>query len=196
MNAPKELQKIDRRLTEARQALRAVDHEERKAKGDLRDAEAALVAHFEQENVRELHPPGLHNALVKARERAEQPWKARREGKRRLVQRLEQERNQLVVDHLGELAAAHEDDAYAARNALVDALERIEVAERGYAQVEQRYTDLLRAVPGIDGRDVPTVDLSAVKREAQRILDRGVQPPLPRSLYSPADADPTIRSAA
>lgn len=196
MNAPKELQKIDKRLAEARQALRAIDDEQRRAQGALQDASAALSAHYAQEHVDELEPSDLHNALAKARNRAEQPWQQRREGKQRLVRQLEAERNRFVEENLGALAASREHDAYAVRDALVEALERIEVVERGYAEVEQWYVDLLRPVPGIDGRDVPSVNLSAVKAEAQRVLDPGVEPPLPRSLYGAGDGDPTIRSAA
>jgi hypothetical protein len=50
-------------------------------------------------------------------------------------------------------------------------------------------------VPGVDGRDVPSLDLSAVKSEAQRALERGIPAPLPRSLYA-VEEDPSIRSAA
>jgi hypothetical protein len=69
------------------------------------------------------------------------------------------------------------------------------VAERAYAEVERYYTELLRPVPGVDGRDVPSLDLSAVKSEAQGARDRGIPVPLPRSIF-PAEEDPTIRSAA
>ena len=196
MNAIKELQKLDKRLTEERRALRAIDEEQRRAQAEVEDAEAALVAHFEQEHVDELEPTELHNKLAAARNRVEQPWQQRREGKRRLVQKLEAERDRFVVDHLGALAASCEHDAYAARDALVGALEAIEVAERGYAEVEQWYTTLLPPVPGIDGRDVPSLDLSALKNEVQRVRERGIPAPLPRSLYGGDDADPTIRSAA
>ena len=44
MNAIKELQKIDKRLAEERQALRAIDEEQRRAKAEVEDAESALVA--------------------------------------------------------------------------------------------------------------------------------------------------------
>jgi hypothetical protein len=74
-----------------------------------------------------------------------------------------------VVEHLGELATAREHDAHAARDEVVEALERIEVAERAYAEVEQFY--------------------------AQRVLERGIPDPLPRSLF-PVEEDPTIKSAA
>ena len=100
-----------------------------------------------------------------------------------------------MVENLGPLIAAYEPDAYAVADALIEAIERIEVVERAYAEVAQRCTALLRAVPGIDGRDVPTLNLSAVKAEAQRALDRGIPAPLPRSLYA-VQEDPTIRSAA
>ena len=196
MNVIKELQKIDKRLAEARQALRTVDEEQRRALADVKTAEAALADNFAQESVDELQPADLHNNLAAARNRVEQPWSQRREGKQRLVRRLEAERDRFVIDHLGELAASREHDAYAAREALIEALERIEVAERGYAEVAQWYSELLRPVPGVDGRDVPSVDLSALKNEAQRALERGIRPPLPRSLYGAENADPTIRSAA
>ena len=66
-------------------------------------------------------------------------------------------------------AAAREHDAYAARDALIDALEAMEVAERAYAEIERSYVEFLRAVPGVDGRDVPSLDLSAPKNEIQRV---------------------------
>jgi hypothetical protein len=195
MDAVKKLTKIDARLAEACSALRAVSEEERAAQADLKSAEAALVDHFGRENHDPL-PSDLHNALASVRSRAEQPWAQRREGKQRLVRQLEAERDTFVADHLGELAAAREADARAVREKVVAALEAIEAVEHEYALVEHWYTDLLRPVPGIDGRDVPTLNLSAVKSEAQRALERGIEAPLPRSLYAPADADPTIRSAA
>ena len=196
MNAIKELQKIDKRLAEAHHELRAIDEEQRSALADVKTAEAALADHFAQEHVDELHPTDLRNNLAGARNRAEQPWAQRREGKQRLVRRLEAERDKFVVENLGALAASREHDAHAARDALIEALEAIEVAERGYAEVEQWYTTLLRPVPGIDGRDVPSLDLSALKNEVQLALERGIRPPLPQSLYGGENADPTIRSAA
>ena len=144
----------------------------------------------------ELEPTELHNKLAAARNRAAQPWQQRREGKQRLVRQLEAERDQLVNDHLGELAASREHDAYAACDALIAAFEALEVAERGYADVEQYYISLLRRVPGIDGRDVPSLDLTAVKSEVQRVRERGIEPPLPRSLYGGENADQTLRSTA
>jgi hypothetical protein len=131
-----------------------------------------------------------------ARNRAEQPWAQRREGKQRLVQKLEAERARFVQANLDALAASREPDAHAAREAVIDKLEAIEVAERAYAEVEQWYVDLLRPVEGLDGRDVPSLNLGAVKSEAQRVLERGVPTPLPRSLFAPEDEDPTIRNAA
>jgi hypothetical protein len=71
----------------------------------------------------------------------------------------------------------------------------IDVAERAYAEIERFYTELLRPVPGVDGRDVPSLDLSAVKSEAQRVRERGVPVPLPRSVFA-VEEDPTIRGAA
>ena len=195
MDAVKKLTKLDTRLAEARQALRAVDEEQRRALAEVKTAEAALAEHFAQEALDELHPPDLHNSLTAARNRVEQPWQQRREGRQRLVQKLEADRDRFVAEHLGELAASREHDAHAARDAVVEALERLDVVERAYADVEQWYVNLLRPVPGVDGRDVPSLDLSAVKSEAQRVLDRGVPAPLPRSLYA-TEADPTIRSAA
>ena len=47
----------------------------------METAEAALADHFAQEHVDELHPTDLHNNLAAARNRAEQPWAQRREGK-------------------------------------------------------------------------------------------------------------------
>ena len=195
MEATKKLMKIDTRLAEARQALRAVTEEERRAQAELKTAEAALAEHFAQETVDELEPRELHNRLTAARNRAEQPWAQRREGKQQLVKRLEAERDQCVIDNLGALAASREHDAHAARDAVVSALEAIEVAERAWADVERYYTDLLRPVPGVDGRDVPRLNLSAVKSEVQRALDHGIPAPLPRSIFG-GEGDPTLRSAA
>jgi hypothetical protein len=130
--------------------LRAVDDEQRSALADVKTAEAALADHFAQEHVDELHPTDLHNNLAAARNLAEQPWQQRREGKQRLVRRLEAERERFVIAQLGELAASREHDAHAARDAIIDALEAIEVADRGYAEVGQWYADLLRPVPSVD----------------------------------------------
>jgi hypothetical protein len=111
------------------------------------------------------------------------------------VQKLEADRARFVQDNLGALADSRKHDADAARDAVVEALQRIEVAERAWAEVEQFYVDLLRPVEGVDGRDVPSLNLGPVKSEAQRVLERGVPTPLPRSLYG-TDEDATIRSAA
>ena len=53
-----------------------------------------------------------------------------------------------------------------------------------------------RQVRGYGARDVPSLDLSALKNEVQRALERGIRPPLPQSLYGGENADPAIRSAA
>jgi hypothetical protein len=139
--------------------------------------------------------PATCTTTSAARNRAEQPWQQRREGKQRLVRQIEAERERHIQDHLGELAAFREHDAHAARDAVIEALERIEVAERAWADVERYYAGLLAAVDGLDARDIPTLNLSAVKSEAERVRERGVPAPLPRSLYL-ADEDRTIRSAA
>jgi hypothetical protein len=47
----------------------------------------------------------------------------------------------------------------------------------------------------VNGRAIPSLDLSALKDEVQRALERGIRPPLPRSLYGAKNTDPTIRSA-
>ena len=70
---------------------------------------------------------------------------------------LRAERDRFVVEHLGELAASREHDAHAARDAVVEALEAIDVTERAYAEIERFYTELLRPVLGVDGRDVPSL---------------------------------------
>jgi hypothetical protein len=196
MNAVKELQKLDKRLAEARHDLRAIDEEQRSALADVKTAEAALADHFAQEHIDELHPTDLHNNLAAARNRAEQPWAQRREGKQRLVRRLEAERDRFVNDHLGELAASREDDAYAACDALIAAFEALEVAERGYADVEQWYTHLLRpcSVSTVGSYRASTSLPSSLA--VQRVRERGIEAPLPRSLYGGENADPTIRSAA
>jgi len=172
MDVLKKLAKIDNRLAKARHELRAVDEEQRRALADKKSAEDALADHFAKESVDELHPPDLHNALAEARNRAEQPWQQRREGKQRLIRQIEAERARFVQDNLGELAAAREADAHAVTEAVIDALGAIERVARARAEVEQWYVDLLRPVPGLDGRDVPSLNLSAVKSEAQRVLER------------------------
>ena len=196
MDAVKKLTKIDTRLVDARQSLHAVTDEERRAKAELEAAEAALVAHFEQENVDELHPTELHNKLAAARARAEQPWQQRREGKRRLVQKLEAERAEFIRQHLGELVEAKEPAAYRAAERLVQALDEIEAAVQEWQAVAQHYAGLLSVVDGLDGRDVPELPLDAVRLESARARERGIPTPLPRSLYGGDDADPTTRSAA
>jgi hypothetical protein len=147
-----------------------------------------------QESVDELHPADLHNNLAAARNRAEQPWAQRREGKQRLVRRLEAERDQFVVDHLGELAGAKEPAAHAATDRLTQALEEVEAAAREWQGVASHYSELLIPVEGLDGRDVPELHIDAVRLEAARALERGIPTPLPRSLYVVKE-DPTIQSA-
>ena len=51
MDAVKKFTKINTRLAEAREALRAVDEEQRRALADVKTAEAALADHFAQESV-------------------------------------------------------------------------------------------------------------------------------------------------
>jgi len=79
---------------------------------------------------------------------------------------------------------------------VIEALESIEGAVREWRAVAHHYSDLLRPVEGVDGRDVPELYIDAVRLEAARALERGIPVPLPRSLYDADDADPTIRSAA
>jgi len=195
MNATKELQKIDERLAEAEREAREAEQAQRDAQAQLQAVKECWTEHFAQEGADPL-PRDLHNAQNEAEREASKPWPEIMAGKRRRVMKIRAERDNFVAEHLGELAASREDDAHAARDEVVEALERIEVAERAYAEVEHYYTELLRPVPGVDGRDVPSLNLSAVKSEAQRALERGVPAPLPRSLYGAENADPTVRSAA
>ena len=195
MDTVKKLRQIDQRLAQERQALRAIDEEQRHARAEVEDAENAVVAHFEQENVDELQPTELHNKLAAARARAEQPWQQRREGKRRLVQKLEAERAELIRQHLGELVGTKEPAAHAVAERLTQALYEIEAAVQEWQAVAQHFSGLLSVVDGIDGRDVPELYIDAVRLEAQRALERGVPTPLPRSLYA-VEKNPTVRSAA
>ena len=75
-------------------------------------------------------------------------------------------------------------------------LEAIERVERDYHVQAQRTVDLIYPVDGIQAMDVPLVDLTSLKSEAARILERGVPAPVPRQFTPDQDADPTIRSAA
>jgi hypothetical protein len=195
MNAVKQLQKLDKRLAEARHDLRAIDEEQRSALADVKTAEAALADHFAQEHVDELEPRDLHAKLAAARNRAEQPWQQRREGKRRLVLKLEAERAEFIRQHLGELVEAKEPAARAAQERVIKALEEVDEAARDWQGVAQHFSGLLSEVDGIDGRDVPDLLIDAVRLEAQRALERGIPTPLPRSLYA-VEEDPTVRRAA
>jgi hypothetical protein len=85
-------------------------------------------------------PADLHNAQNEAEREAVKPWPEMIAGKRRRVMQLRAERDRFVVEHLGDLAASREHDAYAALDALIAAFAALEVAERGYADVEQWYT--------------------------------------------------------
>jgi hypothetical protein len=195
MDAVKKLRQIDRRLAEARQVLRAIDEEQRRALADVKTAEAALAEHFSQEHVDELEPRELHAKLTAARNRAEQPWQQRREGKAQVVRKLETERAWFVQEHLGELAAAKEPAAHAAQERMIKALEEIEEAVREWQRVASHFSGLLTVVDGIDGRDVPELHIDAVRLESARALERGIPEPLPRTLYA-VEEDPTFRSAA
>jgi acyl-CoA reductase-like NAD-dependent aldehyde dehydrogenase len=156
----------------------------------------ALVDHFAAQTVDDLEPTELHNQLAAARNRAERPWAQQREGKQRLVLKVEQERAAFVQEHLGELAAAKEPAADAARERVEKALEEVEEAAREWQGVAQHFSGLLYVVEGIDGRDVPELSIDPVRLEVARARERGVPTPLPRSLYETEPADPTIRSAA
>jgi hypothetical protein len=171
MNATKELQKHDEKLAKAEREAREAEQAQRDAQAGLQAVKEQWTAHFEQEDADPL-PRDLHNAQNEVEREAPKPWPEIIAGRRRRAMKVRTERDQFVVDRVGELAASREHDAHAAREAVIEALERIEVAERAWASVEQFYTELLRAVPGIDGRDVPSLNLSAVKGEAQRVLTR------------------------
>ena len=93
--------------------------------------------------------PKLDRRAQRGHSRLAKPWAEMIAGKRRRVMQLRAERDRFVVEHLGELAASREHDAHAARDAVVEALEAIDVTERAYAEIERFYTELLRPVLGV-----------------------------------------------
>jgi hypothetical protein len=138
----------------------------------------------------------LHNDLTAARNKVEQPWAERQQGLGRRLAKLRQERGRFLTDNLPALIEAQEDAAHPVRDQVVELLEAIERVERDYHVQAQRTVDLVHPVDGIQATDVPLVDLTSLKSEAARILERGVPAPVPRQFTPDQDADPTIRSAA
>ena len=167
MDAVKKLTKINTRLAAARQALRAVTEEERSALAEVKTAEAALADHFGQEDHDPL-PSDLRNQLAAARNRAEQPWRQRREGKQRLVGQLEAERARVRPRTPWRAGRCEGGGGTCGDRRVIEALESIEGAVREWRAVAHHYSDLLRPVEGVDGRDVPELYIDAVRLEAAR----------------------------
>jgi hypothetical protein len=69
-------------------------------------------------------------------------------------------------------------------------LEAIERVERDYHVQAQRTVDLIYPVDGIQATDVPLVDLTSLKGEAARILERGVPTPVPHARPGRRSDDP------
>lgn len=71
------------------------------------------------------------------------------------------------------------------------ALRTVDSAGDRYFAVQQRASDLLRPVPGLDGQDVPNADhIAKLQRIARQALGEGFPLPLSRSL-APQEGHPT-----
>jgi DNA repair exonuclease SbcCD ATPase subunit len=194
MSVTKQLNKLDERIAAAEREVRELGQREREAQAELAAARDALASHFEQEAA-DPTPSKLHNNLTAA-DKVEQPWAERKQGLARRLAKLRQERGQFISDNAASLIEAQREDAHRVTDQVVGLLEGIERVERDYHVQAQRCVDLIQPVDGVQATDVPLVDLTSLKSEAARILERGVPAPVPRQFTPDQDADPTIRSAA
>lgn len=202
MNATRKLAALDKKLADAKHRERELADGQRQAEVEQGRLRQRLVEVFEEGDdiaVDGTGPAGseaakVHAELAKADARVAEPWAQKIEAARRRIQRAGDDRARFVIDNLGDLADARREEAEAAATELEAWLEGAEAVVSHWHELARWYTDLLVPVPGVTGQDLPMLNVDSLRSEIQRVQERGIPAPLPRSLY-PAD-DPTIRSAA
>jgi hypothetical protein len=135
----------------------------------------------------------LWRARVDVQERLRGPWDERAQEARRKTLNRRGELASYIESHLGELVAEIEPDAR-------DVVYQIEVAAaallstfENYGVVAQRVSAIVGEVQALRGDVPPSPPFGPIRGAIERLLQAGIHPPLPRSLY--AAEDPTIRAS-
>jgi hypothetical protein len=122
-----------------------------------------------------------------ALERAEQPWAAKIAGQRRIVGRLEGERERFIQQNTGALLAEQTPEAEQRRDVLVESLQALEAAIVEYESQTTRAVRLSVA-GGAGGADVPRLHGGDQLRQAVRqMLAREITLPLPGAFTEPPE---------
>lgn len=185
--ATKRLDALRARVSDAAAKLAEVHDAHRQARADL---EAATLALAEVDLPADGSRPSDGEAGAAwdswhdARTRVGGPWEVRVDRAQRMQRQAEADLGQFIADHVGELVADLEPDADRAVAEIGQAARRLSEALDFHAEVAARSVQLIRHVPGLDGRDVPSDAGRELRQPIKRLLAAGIERPLPRSLYA------------
>lgn len=192
--------------TKKLEALRAKVAEKQSAEREIHAAHAALQAEVERLRVELLDPrhdspidgsapadPTTRKLVAEYAEKGSRVedmsrWNLRLERAQIAVRRAESDLGRFIGDNAAELIAEIEPEADAAVEAIENAADALLEAFTLHANVGGRVAVLLRFTPGLDGRDVPSTPGDQIRQEIERMLQRGIPRPLPKSLY-PVDGE-------
>lgn len=196
MTATSKLDKLRAELAAARQTEREIPMRQRQAQDEATELERTLVEEFELPE--DGSAPGdsgarrAWNDWINAKERAAGPWGERLAKARRERDRHEAKVAQFVNAHLGDLVSEMEPEIRGAHGDLIEKISAAVEAMDRLQRTSSAVSTVLHHVPGLDGRDVPSLGLEQVRRDLRRLLVEGVPVPLPRTLYP--DEEPTPAS--
>jgi hypothetical protein len=191
-SAPKagaKLDKIEQKITKATARLREIESEARAAQEEVARLDQELEEHYSQPDA-DPEPTAILGERAVALERAEQPWAAKLNGQRRIIEGLEAERDEFIRSNLGALVAEQTPEAEECRDTLIESLRALLAAIDEF-EAETTRAVRLAVAGGAGGDDVPRLHGGEQLRQAVRqMLARAIPLPLPGAFTEePEDPD-------
>lgn len=156
----------------------------------LREALTEAYARGEEEAAAQL----VEN-IEAAEVRAAEPWAERIAGAARAARRAEADRDEFIRANYDGLVAEREAGALAIVDTLREHVQQVRDDMRAWTAEAQEQRDLLAAIPGRDGRELPEVSgLEQLVRDVARQVE-ALLPPLPRGQASAVVLSPDTVAA-
>jgi DNA repair exonuclease SbcCD ATPase subunit len=176
LSATEELARLAEKRSQAGTRIAELEQAWKTANQALADARLALVD-LERRGGSSAERGKREKTLADCEAKAAEPWAERLEGARQAAHDLDQQRRQLIVEHLDELVGALEADGQAAAERLNDhargVLDAYAEVHRIAGQISALASQVGRMQPG----DVSRTRADQLARQASAVLDAGGEEP-------------------
>ncbi len=189
----------DERLATVTQRARSIATDIQTATGDIQKLTADRVGAFAADDEDAARRAEATRAKVEA---TLTDLQERHAGAELGARRAEADRDKFTVDNIHGLIRELTPPALAIRDQLKAKIAEVEQLAQAWHQAEARLVTLLRPVPNIDGRDVPTIDAVDGYVRDLAAAAHSLPAPLPRGIANTAsipahdDPDDDVREAA